>query len=377
MRKPHLELVLVALALGGISASTATAQNFLAVSEVVGGSNEGRVAIYQQRADGSINTSIAPIIVSGNGLANPFGVSYDSANTSLYIASLGSNRVFAYNVTTQSLAPVLTLPTGFHNPGGLLVSGTDLYVSAFNGGSAGSPGAVLEYNLSNLAAAPTIFSGGGLIGPTGLAVDNNGTVFVNSSENGKVFALTSSTPSPTALTDGGNPSILSASAGLVFGTAANGTAGLLFETNVFDQFNGSPYHPSLSSYDSSGALVSNIPGGYLTPDPPFGGATGITLGPNSGQILVSDYGDGIIYQYTSDANGNLSGPTFYLSLQISNGTPAYITEFDPPTGTINGQSVPEPSSLALLGLGTAAGLIAIRRRGRAVRGPVRRPDRRP
>jgi hypothetical protein len=143
----------------------------------------------------------------------------------------------------------------------LAVSAGNLFVAIYDGGTAGSPGVVLEYSLTGHPSAPVetgTLSGGGLRGPTGLAVDAAGTVYANSSQTGEVYALTSATPTKVALTAGGNAVTLSAPAGMAFDAFNGGTKTLLFDTNFFDKYGGSNLGPSVASFQISGGSGTGI-----------------------------------------------------------------------------------------------------------------------
>ena len=208
---PRITLpALLALAL---SAPAAIAQtNYLAVSEVSGGANGlGQVAIYQQNSDGSlVSTTPYATITTASGLVNPMGLAFNAASGDLYIAGLGTSQVIDFNVDTATASTFATSAAGYGNLGGLAISGGNLFVSAYNGGTMASPGAVLEYSLTNPGAGPTIFqdaSGKTVVGPTGLAV-NGSTVYVNSSQTGLVYSINTATPATPftqATFNGGQP----------------------------------------------------------------------------------------------------------------------------------------------------------------------------
>jgi hypothetical protein len=82
--------------------------------------------------------------------------------------------------------------------------------------------------------------------------------------------------------------------------------------------------------------------------------------------LVTDYTNNVINQYDMSDSGMFTAPTQYLPLGAG-ATPTYMLEF---TSTVapHFAATPEPASIALLGLGAAAGLIARRRRRRTSAG---------
>jgi hypothetical protein len=130
-----MDLARLALPALGLAATSATAQtHFLAVSEVSGGANgQGEVAIYRQDDSTGglyqgITTSYATITAQSN-LANPMGPAFDATSGTLYVAGLGNNGIVTFDVNTKAINSY-AVPAGFHNRGGLAVSGGTLYISA-------------------------------------------------------------------------------------------------------------------------------------------------------------------------------------------------------------------------------------------------------
>ena len=368
---PRLALRLApALGLVALLSASASAQtNYLAVSEVSGGTNGlGQVAVYQQNSDGSLaSTTPYATITTASGLVNPMGLAFNATTGDLYIAGLGTSQIIDFNVNTQTASTFATSVAGYGNLGGLAISGNNLFVSAYNGGTTASPGAVLEYSLTNPGAGPTIFQDGTkVVGPTGLAV-NGSTVYVNSSQTGLLYSINTATPATpfTQATFSGGPSTaapLSAPAGMTFGSPDGGASTYLYETNFFSKYGGSSYTVGIQSYGAGGAAGpgSDTTGGYS--NPALGGPADLVFGPgvvtNFGpQVLVSDYGDGLIYQYGAGPAGDLNSQSTYLS-GIS--PPTYLAEFATAATFAGNYVVPEPASVALLVLGGAAGLLGRR-----------------
>ncbi len=355
MKPPRLILP-VLFALGLVVPSAMAQTSFLAVSEVSGGANSrGEVAIFQQDSTTGAATPFATITSSQN-LANPMGLAFatdSSGDGHLYIAGLGTSQIVDFNVNTAAVSTFAV--AGHTNLGGLAVSGGTLYVSAFDGGSAASPGAVLEYGLAgngSITGLTGTAQGGGLVGPTGLAV-NGTTVYVNSSATNQVYTINGST-TPVAQNLSGVSPQPSAPAGMAFGSGT-----LLYETNFFTTASGAA---GITSYSVSGSTLTEAsqtnPADYH--NPAVGGPADVVLGPVTNQVLVSDFGDGLIYQYTADGTA-LDGPTTYLS---GLSTPTYMAEFTVTGSTqllAGAHAVPEPAGLTLLVLGGAAGLFWRRR----------------
>jgi hypothetical protein len=143
---------------------------------------------------------------------------------------------------------------------------------------------------------------------------------------------------------------------LIVGSISASTA-TLYETNFFGSAQG------VSSFNSTDSthftFSSQMTGGYSN-NPYNGGPADVVLSPQNNHLLVSDYGDGKIYDYTNNLK---STPTIYGTLAAGT-APVYMASFSS-SGVIASAAVPEPTSLALLGLGAAAGLVARRRLRRA------------
>lgn len=366
--RPALRVVL-ALGLIALLNPSASAQNYLAVSEVSGGANgRGEVAIYQQNADGSLaSTTPYATITSAQNLANPMGLAF--SGNDLYIAGLGTNQIIDFNVATKTASTPFATAGGYGNLGGLAISGGHLFVSAYNGGTAASPGAVLEYSLTNPGAGATVFQDGTkVVGPTGLAV-NGSTVYVNSSQTGLLYSINTATPATpfTQAMFAGGPSAaapLSAPAGMTFGMSTNQT--FLFETNFFSNHGGSTSPVGITSYGLPGnSFTGEFTGGGYS-NPALGGPADIVFGPGlvggNPRVLVSDFGDGLIYQYGADPLGGLDTQSTYLS-GIS--PPTYLAEFSTGASFRGAFAVPEPASFVLLALGGAAGVLWRRRLSRS------------
>ena len=124
-----------------------------------------------------------------------------------------------------------------------------------------------------------------------------------------------------------------------------GTGGKLYAT-----FDAGTFNPV------SGKETSLITPDLYQIDPTIGSAT--LIGPT-----VKDIGAAV------DVNGTVYAFEFpgvssqVLTLNVANGNTTFVTDFDPASGIIDGAtSVPEPASVVLAGIGTAAVLVRLRRR---------------
>lgn len=197
------------------------------------------------------------------------------------------------------------------------------------------------------------YSGGGYTSVPSLTV----TADANTYTNGMIDPVTGFVSTYDGTTDGRFNYTVNFQSGAVIATSTNwgGTGSVLFSTGnpgdlgiTYDNSNNSLWVQSytngiISDYSLSGALLSSfstINGGF--------GSTALAMDVDH-TLWYEHYGTGTIVHY--DRNGNLLGTDFYAGLGYALG------------GEIS--AVPEPSSLALLGLGGIASAFGVYRRRRA------------
>jgi sugar lactone lactonase YvrE len=132
--------------------------------------------------------------ISGSFIQGPNGVAVD-AYGDVYIANSGTNDVVAVNVDGGLVETLTTDKSGFSfsAPGALAIYGQDLYL-----GLGPQPGenAVISYNVGEfLTGDPkeqVVFTSSIYTGPTGIAFDNAGNVYVSDLYSGSLAAYNSS-----------------------------------------------------------------------------------------------------------------------------------------------------------------------------------------
>jgi streptogramin lyase len=295
--------------------------------------NHNAVQEYDKTTGAFVRT-----FASGGGLSEPTGLAF-GPNGDLFVSSAATNAVLEYNGTAGAFVRTFTSGGGLNEPIGLVFGPNgDLFVSGFNNNQ------VLEYNGTTGAFvkvfANTFFRG--LVGPTGLVFGPNGDLFVASynSSSGPVFEYNGATGAFVKVFTTGFPQPSSPD-GLVFGP--NGD---LFVTNNL------VLNPTILEYNgATGAFVktfaSELSGQIWDP----------VFGPN-GNLFVSDGGG--VEEYDGTTGAFIE--TFTSGLRFTK--PTYMVFAPGDYGAPAIPAVPEPSALALFGLGSIALAVCGRRRAR-------------
>jgi PEP-CTERM motif len=307
------------------------------------GTAPARQVIYVANADsiGEYNAvtgaTINAALVNGQGLNSAYGLAYGAGN--LYVSNGGFNgggslvnTVGEYNATTgATINSAFINGQGLNAPSGLALDGNNnLFVV--------STPVVGQYNATTGATINPLFLNHGLVLPIGIALDGNNHMFVANGNDtvGEYNATTGATINATLINGQGlsNPGVIEYDAlGHLF--VAN------FGTNIS---NG-----SVGEYDAvTGATINaNLVGLLAQP-------TGIALD-NANHLFVA-YGNNLIGEFNA-TTGAVINPTF-VDGQGLNG-PEFMV-FVP--------AVPEPGSMALVGVAAAAAVgWRIRRRQRTSR----------
>ena len=319
---------LILALLASLASSPEASADFL-----VSSSNTNKILRYDQSGGfvGVFNQGDGGALMDPEGLAR-------GLDGNIYVSSGTTNQVLRYSGTTGTYLGVAASGNGLSGPLGLIF-GADgsLYVSSYFNNE------VLHFNATTGAYLGVAASGGGLSGPDGLGFGPDGNLYVASTR-----------PDPSTGTTPDQVIRYNPTTGVSLGVFASGTGTQGFTGMTFGPDN----NLYVSAINSSQVLRYNgttgaslgvfAAGGGLT------GPLGLTFG-SDGSLYASGFDSNNVVHYSSTGaligtfitpgEGGLRGPSRSLF--------------------VNFTSVPEPSSLALCGLGV--GLVAVRRWRRAAR----------
>jgi hypothetical protein len=301
---------------------------------------------------------------TGGNLSNTSDVTFDSGGN-VYVASFGSNTVLRYNSSGTSLGPITGFPSASNQrtfsmafgplDGALYVASPDTNNTGFGvsfsrvTNPSGTPSVTdLSSSLSNVAGYMAF-------GPTTTYDPGTGSQTVQplyydtyASGNLSTLRVAYINSSGTVLNSGGTE-IVSAISGEEEGVAIGG--GFVYVSNYSDA--------KVRRYDLAGNPAPSIGNTGAVFANSYPSIADIALD-SAGNLYVTDISDpvnqyGGLYKYKSDG-----------TLDTSFGTGGFLTFAD--NHSIYGLgitgSVPEPTSLALLGLGTMGLAFFRRQRGR-------------
>jgi hypothetical protein len=271
--------------------------------------------------------------------------------STMYVTSEGTGQILSFNGTTWS---TFATPPDHGYVNGIVSDGTHLFVAEY-GSTAFSNGSILEYNLDGTLAHQFAVNGA-LVHPTGLAF-NGGTLYVANSNGSNVVSLNMTNGNFTSYTAENS---VGAPAGLAFLSG-----GRLYASDFF-----SPFPAQGGGYTGgTGITAYGSGGGNPTDFAALGGNPSGIVASGASSLLVSNYA------------GNASGAGTIVSFSPTGGTigPVTATNITGLTGPTDmfyvvgtsplAAAVPEPSSLALAGVGLSALALASARRRAARTAP--------
>ena len=184
--------------------------------------------------------STPSLTISGNGLANPWGIAFD-ASGDLWVANLGDDSIKKFSTTGTLLSPTIS-EAAFSFPTGVALDNAgNLWVANANTNTIAKFSSTSGVLLGTLAV--------GLNGPRGLTFDTSGNLWVSNYSNNTIVEFDSSGTLIQTL----SPMFLSGPTGLAFDTSGD-----LWVSNYSNN--------TLVEFDSStGALMQILSSGLNGP----------------------------------------------------------------------------------------------------------------
>jgi len=274
--------------------------------------------------DGATGASSGVFIAAGSGGLTQAEQSAFAPDGSFLVNSFGSNQVLRYDGATGAF---LNSVASIASPTGLIVHNGLAYVSSYS-----TSGFVNRYNATTGAFVDTFVSAGsgGLGSAHSLTFGPDGNLYVADNTGNRVMEYNGTTGSFLGVFASGNG--LSLPTGLTFGPNGNLFVSSASNDRVL-QFNGSS-GSYLGDFIGAGSGGLSDPHGLI-----FRGDGNLYVAGGSGVRRYDATTGAFVDQFA--ASGLLVRPTYM---------------------TFSPQAVPEPTSLAMLGIGTAAMLGVARHR---------------
>ena len=254
---------------------------------------------------------------------SPRGIAVD-ASGNIYVSDITAQTIVKYDGTTAAVDPNFHV-SGLNGPGPVAIGPDgDIYVSLYNGSS------INRYDPVTGAPIGTgVFATTGIHGPTGLAFGSNGNLYVANTDTSGLVELNGATGAVVKSVTG--PGLINGPAGVSFGVGPGGT---IYVANYSDN--------KILKFDSNLNYL-----GVFSSVSALNGPAGLAFDTNGKLIVVNNLGQNVI---RLNADG-----TYDTTLITGLNQPLYAA-------FSNFQAVPEPGSMALMGIGLFAAAFTYRRK---------------
>ncbi len=138
---------------------------------------------FDPNAVGQISFAGTQVVVAGQGLSTPSGLSTDGQGN-LYIADRDNGRILRMSIAASNYGPAQTVVTGLASPQGVAA---DWYGNLFVAETGANR--VVEFPVTSGAYGPSTIVATGLSSPGGVAVDQVSNVYVADSGNNRILSI--------------------------------------------------------------------------------------------------------------------------------------------------------------------------------------------
>jgi len=283
----------------------------------------------------------------------------------LYVSCWNGGLGYGTIASVAAGGSVNTFASGLYDPMGLAFDGAgNLFEVDTGNGSGGYINKFTAAQVGSGGGSPTVFASG-FLNPYGLVFDGTGNLYEADQSNGDSLHVFTPSASETTISLGHNPGQIAfdGAGNLYIANISRGNLSILSSGGSLNDyaysFSGHPYG---LAFDKSGNLfvssdtgdIYEYLGGNISSGSPITFATGLNnpaglTFDGAGDLFVADSGSGHIFEFQNN-DGTLSS------------TPVtYASGLGHPTFMAFGPAVPEPSILALAGLGAISFLHRRRR----------------